>query len=66
MSSVSDEQAATREESIQYYRAQAEHCRQQAERAVESGIRQKWLDFADQWDSMARQAENRGSWGKLG
>ena len=64
MSSVSDEQAATREESIQYYRAQAEHCRQQAERAVEAGIRQKWLDFADQWDCW-RDKRRTGSWGKL-
>ena len=62
MSSVSDDQAG--DGSIQYYRAEAEHCRQQAERAVEVHIRQKYLDFADQWDWMARQAE-RSNGGKL-
>jgi len=57
MSSVSDDQPG--DGSIQYYREQAEHCRQQAERAVEVGIRQKYLDFADQWDWMARQMEKK-------
>ena len=42
------------------YRAEAEYCRQQAEQAGEVlGIREKYLDLAEKWDGLARQAEKK-------
>ena len=47
----------------EYYRAQAEYCRQQAERAgAEMGVRQTYLDLAEKWESLARHAETRQRW----
>ena len=41
-----------------YYRAQAEYCRQKAGQSEDQQvIRQKYLDLATTWDSLARQAE---------
>ena len=41
-----------------YYRAQAEYCRQKAGQSEgHQTIRQKYLDLATTWDSLARQAE---------
>jgi hypothetical protein len=46
-----------------YYRAQAEYCRQQAERAGdEMGVRQTYLDLAEKWESVARHAETSQRW----
>ena len=42
----------------EYYRAQAEYCRQQAEQAQEEfGVRQRYLDLAAKWEGWARQIE---------
>ena len=42
----------------EYYRAQAEFCRRQAEQAAdEAGIRQKYLDLAEKWEGLARAVE---------
>ena len=42
----------------EYYRAQAEYCRQRADKAEhEPGIRQKYLDLTERWEDLARAAE---------
>ena len=60
MASVNDPPNPNRPSSPQYYRAQADYCRQQAEQAEDAlGIRQKYLDLAAKWEGLARAAETR-------
>jgi hypothetical protein len=58
MGSVNDRRNRKQVGASQYYRAQAEYCRQQAEHAeTELRIRQEYLELAAKWEGLARQAE---------
>jgi hypothetical protein len=58
MGTVNDPRNPNRSSGPHYYRAQAEYCRQQAERAEDvQDIRQRYLDLAAKWEGLARQAE---------
>jgi hypothetical protein len=58
VASVEDPPNPNLPSSPQYYRAQAEYCRQQAEQAGDEGdIRQKYRELAAKWEGLARAAE---------
>jgi hypothetical protein len=44
---------------IAKFRAQAEECRQQAERAINPLDQEAWLRLAGEWLKMAQEAEKR-------
>jgi hypothetical protein len=61
MDPVNRQRTETLQITPEYYRAQAEYCRQQAEQAPdEFGIRRRYLDLAEKWESLAHQAETWG------
>jgi hypothetical protein len=54
-----DYSEAMSDQDIARYRAEAEECRQQAERAVSPLDKEAWLRVAGEWIKLAQAAEQR-------